>query len=324
VAERERNEHEGDDDDDRRGDHGRDDDDDEEDGHHKGAVDVLLGPLSPNTANAFNFALGTIIDVGKRPEGLAIRPPDGREVWVANRNDDSISIIDRVTDTLIATVALRVKEVRGRREHWREIGKKPVAVVFSPDGQFAYVLARNSNNLIVLDTAKAISDPANAILSWRLEVGNKPVALAVSPEGSKLYIVNRNSDRVAVVDMTNPAAPVLLGQIRVGEEPEGIAILPDGTKLYVTSSETNSVWVYDIQAGSPYLTLRSVVPVGKEPGGIALTKPGSFVDGDYVYVANREDNTVSVIDTTRDTVIATIPVGKGPKGVAAGIVPTTP
>lgn len=58
--------------------------------------------------------------------------------------------------------------------------------------------------------------------------------------------------------------------------------------------------------------------------GLAATKPGSFVDGEYLYVANREDNTVSVIDTTNDTVVATIKVGKGPKGVAAGIIPTAP
>jgi YVTN family beta-propeller protein len=128
-----------------------------------------------------------------------------------------------------------------------------------------------------------------------------------------------------VIDVSVPASPVLLlPVIPTGKEPEGIALLPDSTKLYVTSSETNRVWVFQVLASSPYLTPLSPIPVGKEPSGIAITKPGSFIDGEYVYVANREDNTVSVIDTTNDTVVATIPVGKGPKGIAAGIIPTAP
>ncbi|MBI2089435.1 MAG: hypothetical protein HYT78_11950 [Deltaproteobacteria bacterium] len=108
------------------------------------------------------------------------------------------------------------------------------------------------------------------------------------------------------------------------EEPEGIALLNDGTKLYVRRSETDRVWVYRVQAGLPYLALLSTIPVGKDPLGIAVTRPGSSSESDFVYVANREDNTVSVINTASDTVVATIPAGKGPRGVAAGIIPTGP
>ncbi len=38
----------------------------------------------------------------------------------------------------------------------------------------------------------------------------------------------------------------------------------------------------------------------------------------------RKDNTVSVIDTASDVVIAIIKVGKGPQGIAAGLLPTGP
>jgi YVTN family beta-propeller protein len=108
----------------------------------------------------------------------------------------------------------------------------------------------------------------------------------------------------------------------VGEEPEGVALLNDGTKLYVTNSESNTVSVFEVLSASPYLGLLKTVSVGMEPSGVAVTRPESFVDGDFVYVTNRDDNTVSVIDATNDTVIATIPVGKGPKGVTTGIIPT--
>ena len=292
---------------------------DDDDGS-KGTVRVLIGPTTPTFVTAFDFTTSALIGVGNRPESLALKPPDGSQVWVPNRNGDSISIIDRATDAVIATVPLKVMEPskgKGKSKE-KEIGRKPVAVAFSPDGKYAYVLARNSNNLIVLDATTL------AILSYHLEVGKKPVALAVSPDGSKVYIANRSGNTVAVVDVSNPIAPILLAQIPIGEEPEGIALLPDGSKLYVTNSESNTVSVLQVQSFPPFLTLVATIHVGKEPSGITVTRAGIFVDGDYVYVANQEDNTVSVIDATNDEVITTIPVGKSPKGVAAGIIPTAP
>lgn len=49
------------------------------------------------------------------------------------------------------------------------------------------------------------------------------------------------------------------------------------------------------------------MPVGSLPYGIAVTP-----DGKYVYVANSMDSTVSVIDTTTNTAIATVNVGNWP------------
>jgi len=305
------------------GKNGKDKDDEDEDDDKdkgKGVVQVLVGPTLPTPSNAFEFDLGVAIQVGNRPEGLVLRP-NGSEIWVANRNDDSISIIDRVTEKVIATVPLKTTTPSTGKGKVKEtaIGRKPVALAFSPDGQFAYVMGRNSDNLIVINVT------TRAIVS-SIKVGNKPVALATWTNGLKVYvyIANRNSNDVAVVDTTNPSAPLFLGQIPAGEEPEGIAILPDGSKLYVSNSDSNTVSVFQVLTTSPYLTLIKTIAVGREPSGIVMTKPGSFIDGEYLYVANSEDNTVSVIDTTNDMVVATIKVGKGPKGVAAGIIPTAP
>ena len=217
--------------------------------------------------------------------------PDGSQIWVADRNDDSVSIIDRVTETKISTVHLKKKvpsKGKGKGSQEIKIGQRPVEIAFFADGLYACVLGQNSNNLILIDTAKAITDPANAIVGY-VDVGEQPVALAVDHEANLVYVVIRRDNHVAVVDVSIPSAPVV----------------------------------------------RKKIAVGKEPSGIAITKPGSFVDGDYVYVANSKDGTVSVIDAVDDTivpvidgvnnsVVPAIPVGKGPKGVAAGIVPTAP
>ena len=51
--------------------------------------------------------------------------------------------------------------------------------------------------------------------------------------------------------------------------------------------------------------------VGNGPWGVAVSP-----DGTKAYVSNTFSNTTSVINTTDDTVIATVPVGTGPLGVA--------
>ncbi|WP_257208097.1 hypothetical protein [Bacillus cereus] len=39
-------------------------------------------------------------------------------------------------------------------------------------------------------------------------------------------------------------------------------------------------------------------------------------NGNFAYVTNNDDHTVSVIDTSSNSVVATVPVGSRPFGVA--------
>jgi YVTN family beta-propeller protein len=56
--------------------------------------------------------------------------------------------------------------------------------------------------------------------------------------------------------------------------------------------------------------------VGSNPYGVAVTP-----DGSKVFVANGGDNTVSVIATATNTVVAVLPVGNGPSAFGVFIQP---
>ena len=109
--------------------------------------------------------------------------------------------------------------------------------------------------------------------------------------------------------------------------PWGVAIAPDKSKIFVTTAGSENVTVIDVQkllrfaharqqsfvndlsAAANYVTAR--IPVGHNPRG-ALLSP----DGKRLYVANRLDDNISVIDTSAEKVVSTIDLG-GPKTVNA-------
>ena len=109
--------------------------------------------------------------------------------------------------------------------------------------------------------------------------------------------------------------------------PWGVAIAPDKSKLFLTTAGAQSVtaidvrrlleavrtrrqsFVNDLSASAEYVSSR--IPVGHNPRGIALSP-----DGKRLYVANRLDDTISVIDTNAEKVISTLDLG-GPKEVNA-------
>ena len=58
-------------------------------------------------------------------------------------------------------------------------------------------------------------------------------------------------------------------------------------------------------------TLAATIKVGRQPDEAIA----SF-DGTFIYVVNYGDNSVSVIETASNRVIATVPVGRGPHIIA--------
>jgi YVTN family beta-propeller protein len=102
--------------------------------------------------------------------------------------------------------------------------------------------------------------------------------------------------------------------------PYAAVITPDKTKLYVSSSGAETITVIDIpkmlnyvhapggpdandlSASANYVVAR--IPVGRNPKGLILSG-----DGKRLYVANRLDDNISVIDTASDTVVSSIDLG---------------
>ena len=117
-----------------------------------------------------------------------------------------------------------------------------------------------------------------------------PWGVAITPDKSKIFVTTAGSENVTVVDVRE-----LLSYVR------------NSARTRRPSSVSNLA--NDLSASANYVTAR--IPVGRNPRG-ALLSP----DGKRLYVANRLDDNVSVIDTSSEKVVSTIDLG-GPKTVNA-------
>ena len=104
---------------------------------------------------------------------------------------------------------------------------------------------------------------------------------------------------------------------RYASQPFGVAIAPDKSHIYVTCGGSeivtvidlprllrfihthNGPFAQDLSASANYVVTR--IPVGLNPRGLTLSR-----DGRRLFVANRLDDTVSVIDTRTNRVASTI------------------
>ena len=167
---------------------------------------------------------------------------------------------------------------------------------FSPDGRLGATTGYHPKNLVTLahlEHGGAFEDTITlfgADLGRTVEVpldeleryASQPFGVAIAPDKSRIYISSGGSELVTVIDL-----PRLMQYIRL--HPGGFA--------------------HDLSASANYVVTR--IPVGLNPRGITLSR-----DGRRLFVANRLDDTLSVIDTHANKVVSTVRL-EGPKNVSA-------
>lgn len=145
---------------------------------------------------------------------------DDRYVWVANPDNDSVSVINVRFDANV-----KVAEVR--------VGKEPQNVAISPDDKWVFVSNTVSGTVSVIR-----ANPNNPRVVQNIRVGTEPYGMAFTPNGERLYVANARSNNVSVIDAHEWRVVKTINN--VGLEPRGIAITNNGDqydddeKVYVT------------------------------------------------------------------------------------------
>ena len=165
-------------------------------------------------------ALLTLLDVGKTPMQMAMKP-DGGELFVCNFNSSSVSVIETAANEVGGTYLM---------------GDQPMRALVSSDNSLLYVANFGSDNVSVF----SINDGR---LIDSVQVGHRPDAMALTPAENFLLVADSASGDVAVVRLMqmprgqkistteailkgqNPSkARALVTMIPVGVGPNSIAV----------------------------------------------------------------------------------------------------
>ncbi len=153
--------------------------------------------------------------VGRLPSGIAA-DPDGRAIYVANHDDDLLSIVD-----LGSGVAQNVP-----------VGARPLGCAVSPGGDSVYTA--NAGSISRVDAAGAVEVERLSIPDSRLA----GIVVAGLPDGTDLvYATDTAQNRVW---MWHPAS----GEHRaidVGFGPFGLVATRDGLRVFVAEMDANGV-----------------------------------------------------------------------------------
>ena len=250
-----------------------------------------------NTVSVINVLTDTVvtsITVGINPVAIGINPKRLR-VYVANT--DKITVIDVKADKAIDTIPIR--------------GSGPTFLSLVPDGSKLYALSSNINRLSIIDTTEEQ-------VAKTIEVGKNPVSVAITPDGLKALVTNFSDNSVSIIDTTEEQ---VVKTIEVDPGPDKVNITPDGFKAYVThpadklsfSQIGHTLSVIDIGAftsGSDN-GIVSTIDTGLQPADLKITP-----DGSKALVVSFFNNTVSIIDTLTDEVVAILKVGVAPLSIA--------
>ena len=140
----------------------------------------------------------TVVRVGNGSEGFDVSP-DGKEIWVANAQDGTISIIDAATKKVSETLAANVAGANRLK--------------FMPEGHRVFVSSLRSGAVAVLDAAsrKEIK---------RIDVGHGAAGIQMQPDGARVFIACSPDNYVVVIDLKSLE---VTNKIDVGPEPDGLA-----------------------------------------------------------------------------------------------------
>ncbi len=160
-------------------------------------------------------------------------------------------------------------------------------IAFSADGRLGVAAALHPKNLIPLAHLEHGGAFADSLVLFGADIGLTPIevpldeleryaarpfAVAIAPDKSRLYVTSGSSESVTVVDIS---------------------------KLLRFVHTHRSPFVTDLSASASYVATR--IGVGNDPRGLAFSG-----DGKQLLVANRLDDTISVIDTRTSRVSSTI------------------
>lgn len=213
-------------------------------------------------------------------------------IYVANSDDDHITIIDPSIDKVVGRIA---------------VSPNPHGIVPSPDGSRFYVSSESKDVLDVIDRA-------TATIIRSVPVGARPNNLAITSDGRRVYVCIRGESWVDIVDTGSLRK---IKSVPVGKSPHNIYRTPDGRHMIATSMDEHKLTVINVETAEPEFE----IPVGGVPRPLAIDAgPDGAIRRLYVQLSNLHG--FAVVDYGARRIVDRVLLPDAPPG-ARPLIPET-
>ncbi len=235
---------------------------------------VYVPNLQSNTVSVIDQATNKVIQtipVGRQPQHV-VPSYDLKTLWVNNDKGNSLTPIDAQTGSVGAAIPV----------------EDPYNLYFTPDGTRGVVMAESLKKM-------DFRDPHTMALLHSMPVPcNGLNHMDFSPDGRSAVAACEFDGQLLLVDMTNGQEKVAQ-TLKLGGMPQDVKLSPDGAVYYVADMQAGGVHVIDATAFKEI----EFVKTGKGAHGLYPSR-----DSTKLYVSNRAEGSISVIDFSTRTVAA--------------------
>ncbi|MFC2173915.1 hypothetical protein ACFLU6_15015 [Acidobacteriota bacterium] len=191
--------------------------------------------------------------------------PQETEVWIPGGSGDGVAVIDRATNSVT---------------HRIPVGEYAISVAFNEDGSLAFVSARDSQNISIIDTVTyAVIDT----LPMPADPGN----MALDPVSKNIYAVQWYGSQL--FEIAPDGSEVIRSSI-IGDSLWQIVVAPDGNQIYVTDRDSANPLLRVVDQ----VTMQQIreIPMCDDPWGLDVTS-----DDSKLVVACEDSHEVYIIET---------------------------
>ena len=173
------------------------------------------------------------------------------------------------------------------------VGTTPKGVAVDPKGRFVFVANNVSGTISVFQRDATTGNLTTGALQ---ATGSQPQGLAVDPGGRWLYVANLGATQLSAYSIHQTTGALTLVEAKaLTNAPYDVTVDPRGTHVYAVFNGSNQIASYQINSSTGALTELSGSPwsTGLEPTAVRVDGAGRFL-----YVANKQSNTLSIFSIT--------------------------
>jgi YVTN family beta-propeller protein len=263
---------------------------------HTHSMSVIKIPADEtvSTIEIGTTSVGSATQIPTYPQNVAVTP-DGSRAYVTDGNA-SVWVVDTQTRSVVAIVPA---------------GMSPDDVVISPNGRSAYITTLICGAMSSCAASVEVIDTTTNTVASTIPITNALgvglSGITITSDGARVYVGEDSGKDIFVIDTATNNLLTTIPTANSGFM--DVSSSPDGSRVYAVGfalgSPFDSFFVDVIDTQTNVVSATIELGNQEEPVHIAITP-----DGAHAYVTG-DGGHVWVVDTVKNSLIATIPVTSG-------------